>query len=128
MRPIDHFFSTLRSLERSISRPVSALEPQVRERVSQDFSRLAGPVIGAAAATDLAFRTLDHIQERGEASLDTLGYIAAFLLGEYDDTTMHLTGDDWREIQETIEDASGEMNVDTLTDLMGDLLSRGILK
>jgi hypothetical protein len=38
---------------------------------------------------------------------------------------MSLADDDWEDIRETLEEVAGEMNMDTLTALMGDLLSRG---
>ncbi|GHV75166.1 hypothetical protein AGMMS49940_24680 [Spirochaetia bacterium] len=40
---------------------------------------------------------------------------------------MPLEGDDWETIRNTLEDVSGEMDINTLTALMGELLSRGIL-
>jgi hypothetical protein len=108
MRPLDQFFSKLASLESSPD----------RSRLEQDFSRLIAPVLGAAAAADIGNRTLDPWK---------LGFMAAFFLGEYDEKTMPLDHDDWHTIRETLEDVSGEMDINTLTALMGDLLSRGVL-
>jgi hypothetical protein len=115
MRPIDHFFSKLASLESSIA---ADLPPRDRSRVEQDFSRLTAPVLGADAAADLCHRTRD---------IRKLGAMAAFFLGEDDGETMPLDGDDWQTIRETLEDVSGDMDINTLTALMGDLLSRGVL-
>jgi hypothetical protein len=88
-----------------------------------EFSALASPVIGQEAAEDLFCRS----QERHGAEVpQKLGAIAAFLLGEYDDP-MGLEKDDWEDLRETLEEVSGEINLDTLTTLMGELLSRGKL-
>jgi hypothetical protein len=57
-----------------------------------------------------------------------MGYIAAFFLGEYDDTSMPLEAEDWQEIRETIEDASEEIDIAALTSLMDGLLSRRLLE
>ncbi|GHU60549.1 hypothetical protein FACS189445_0140 [Spirochaetia bacterium] len=119
MRPIDHFFSKLASLESSLRVPASGLPPQDRRRLEQDFCRLIAPVLGAAAAADLCNRTLD----RGPGGLQKLGAMAAFFLGEYDGET--LEDEDWQEIRETLEDVSGDMDLNTLTSLMDELLSRG---
>jgi hypothetical protein len=131
MRPIDHFFSRIISLEGSLRGPV--LPPEDRSRLCQDFSRLTAPVLGAAAAEDLCYRTLDRIAREIPPHLQKLGAMAAFFLGEYDEETMsaefesRLDREDWREIRETLEDISGEIDVNTLTTLMGELVSRGVL-
>ncbi|QQO10525.1 hypothetical protein [Breznakiella homolactica] len=127
MRPIDHFFSQLSRVESSFRDNRLTVGQADKERLAHEFSRLIAPVIGSAAAEDTYFRTLERISGRDPASLRKLGYLAAFFLGEYDDGTMELDTEDWREIRETLEDASGAMDLDTLTGLMGELLSRGIL-
>ena len=93
MRPIDHFFSKLASLENS---------PQDRSRLEQDFSRLIAPVLGAAAATDLCNRIL--VPLAGPWALRKLGAMAAFFLGEYDEKSMPLERTDWQIIRETLKD------------------------
>jgi hypothetical protein len=126
MRPIDRFFSELISLEQSLRTPSELL--RARERLGQDFSRLLAAAIGGAAARDLCYRTLDRITAGNPGSLKKLGSMAAFFLEEYDKETMPpLDEDDWREIRETLEDASEKMDINTLTVLMGELLSRGYL-
>jgi hypothetical protein len=126
MRPSDHFFSKLASLESS---PAAGLSPKDRSRLEQDFSHLIASVLGADAAADLCYRTLDQITRPADLppALRKLGAMAAFFLGEYDETSMPLEGDDWQTIRNTLEDVSGEMDINTLTVLMGELLSRGIL-
>lgn len=122
MRPVDHFFSKLAVLE-------NALQSPDRSRLEQDFSRLIAPVLGADAAANLCYRTLDRVTQPADLplTLRKLGAMAAFFLGEYDEKSMPLEGDDWETIRNTLEDVSGEMDINTLTALMGELLSRGIL-
>ncbi|AEF85456.1 hypothetical protein TREPR_0760 [Treponema primitia ZAS-2] len=121
MQPIDHFFSKIIALE------YSGGGAEGRNRLRQDFSRLVAPVLGASGAEDLWVRTLELIAGQGPEALRKLGSMAAFFIGDYDEETMALDKEDWQEIRETLEDVSGEINIDTLTELMGDLLSRGVL-
>jgi hypothetical protein len=127
MRPIDHFFSQLAQLEKSLPPAELALERETADRLIREFSRLLAGVIGASASEDLCFRTLERIRGKKPALLQKLGNIAAFFLGEYDES-MDLDEDDWLEIQETLEDASEEIDINTLTTLMGELLAVGKLK
>jgi hypothetical protein len=53
--------------------------------------------------------------------------LATFFLGADEDPALPLQGEDWQEIRNTLEDVSGEIDLDTLTVLMGKLLSRGML-
>jgi hypothetical protein len=124
MRPIDHFLSTLEKLANSLT-PGTGLDKQNIEHLSGEFTALVGPVIGADAADDLFTRALDRIGARG--IVKKAGALAAFFLGEFDDDTMSLGKNDWEDVQETLEEVSGEMDMDTLTELMQDLLSRGVL-
>jgi hypothetical protein len=128
MRPIDHFLSQLDRLE-STRRSGGGLDEKLIQRLSQDFTVLAAPVIGESAAAELFEEALDRMESStAESSLAKFGALAAFLLGEYDDETMELNDDDWSDIRETLEELSGEMDMDTLTALMGDLLARGKLR
>jgi hypothetical protein len=119
MRPIDHFLSKLDRVSGAV------LDTPSRRHLEQDFSVLVAPVLGAAVAADVYNRTLDRVPF--PAALQKLGAMAAFFLGEYDGETSSLDRDDWQEIRETLEDVSGEIDINTLTSLMGDLLSRGVL-
>jgi hypothetical protein len=118
MRPVDHFLSQLDKLERAV---------QIDEdRLVQDFVSLCAPVTGVPAAEDLCCSLLDRLRNSAPPPLRKLGFAAAFLLGEFDDT-MSLDQEDWEDIRETLEEIAGEMNLETLTTLMGELLSRGKL-
>jgi hypothetical protein len=66
---------------------------------------------------------MERIRGQKPESLRILGALAAFFLGEEDGDALGEA--DYREIQHTLEDVSGEMDLDTLTVLMGKLLSRG---
>jgi hypothetical protein len=123
VRPVDHFFSQLTRLEAS-SRSGAVLESAAAERVRRDFSGLVAPVIGAAAAEQHFIRERERLEKRGGSPAD-FGSLAAFFLGEFDEASMSLEDDDWEDIRETLEEVSGEMNLNTLTLLMGDLLNRG---
>jgi hypothetical protein len=119
MRPVDHFLSKLDRVS------PAAWDEGTRLRFERDFSALVAPVLGAAVAADLYNRVLDSAAP--DAALRKLGFMAAFFLGDYDEKTMPLDKDDWDEIRGTLEDVSGEIDLATLTALMGDLLSRGVL-
>jgi hypothetical protein len=127
MRPLDHFYSRLAQWAQAQKPPEIAGEGETADYLIREFSRLLTPIIGGPASEDLCFRTLERLRGKSTEALQRLGNIAAFFLGEYDDT-MRLEAEDWLEIQETLEDASEEMDIDTLTSLMGALLSGGKLK
>jgi hypothetical protein len=128
VQPIEHYFSILASAGRSLT----VIEPhnaalQPNSPPAREFSRLLAPLIGASAAETLYSSTITTLAGQKSGMLEKLGFIAAFFLGVYDDTTMILDDQDWLEIRNTIEDASEAMNLDTLTGLMDALLSRGRL-
>jgi hypothetical protein len=119
MRPVDHFLS---KADRVSS---AALDGETRRRFERDFVALVGPVLGVAVAADLYSRAMDR--SAADSALRKLGAMAAFFLEDYDDETMPLEKDDWEEIRGTLEDVSEEIDIKTLTALMGELLSRGVL-
>jgi hypothetical protein len=121
MRPVEHFLSLLDRLEGSGDAEVS------EDRLIREFTGLAAPVIGPDAAGDLCADALDRLKTKRPLRYRKLGFIAAFLLGDFDDGSMELDEDDWEDIRETLEDVSTGMNLETLTKLMGELLSRGKL-
>jgi hypothetical protein len=88
---------------------------------SDEFVRLVSPVIGRSAAADLAEL---YPPPKNTAKLAP---IAAFFLKEYDDAAMPLDPEDWKNMRTVLEDESEKMDLDTLTDLMGELLGRGLL-
>jgi hypothetical protein len=121
MRPVERFLSLIDRMEQTRG------NEEAENRLVREFVSLAAPVIGAAAAEDLAAAALERLKTRPFRGYRKLGFIAAFLLGDFDGASMELDDDDWEDIRETLEDASGEMNLETLTSLMGELLSRGKL-
>jgi hypothetical protein len=100
------------------------------ETALRGFIGLTAPVIGKEGARDLSAALLGILREKpgpgGGLSYLSLGYAAAFLLGEFDDS-MTLDAEEWGEIREALEESAGEMDMNTLTALMGELLSRGKL-
>jgi hypothetical protein len=126
MRPLEHFLSRLDRLERG----GGALPAAAEEQIVRDFTDLIAPLIGREGARDLCGALLGGLRERpgpgGRVSYARLGYAAAFILGEFDDS-MELDSGEWEEIRNTLEDAAGEMDIKTLTTLMGELLERGKL-
>jgi hypothetical protein len=127
MRPIEKFFSRLDRLALSL-KPGESPDGQAVSRLCAEFSSLAAPVIGRDAATALFYRTMDRTRgkSRPDLSLQKPGAMAAFLLEEFEDTQL-LDEEDLEDIRHTLEEVSGEINLDTLTALMGELLARGKL-
>jgi hypothetical protein len=115
--------------ERFLSRISSSKYGADPARIASEFSRLVSPIIGQSAAGDLSrlYITGEAEKKDRSQSLLKLGYITAFFLGEYDDTSMPLDKEDWEEIRNTLEDVSGEIELNTLTELMGELVARGLL-
>jgi hypothetical protein len=104
--------------------------------IAAEFVRLVSPSIGRLPSANLAFTYLfekrpspdtpDPEGSEGRARrLLKLGYIAAFFLDQYDDDSMNLEKEDWQNIRSILEEASEEIDVNTLTALMGELLERG---
>jgi hypothetical protein len=131
MKPIDHLFSQIDSVTRSFRGNTLVFSDregqQSKDRLIHAFSSLTSPVIGKNAAGDICCYCFDKIEGQALENLQKLGFIAAFLIGEYDNETMKLDADDWNEIKETLDEVSGEINLDTLTELLGNLLDRGVL-
>jgi hypothetical protein len=129
MRPIDHFFSQLDRLEQSL-RPGEFPDKKSMAYLEGDFSSLAGQIIGAAEAAEIFRRMRDRMEvvPGQKLPLRKFGALAAFFLGEFDSSSMVLNEDDWDDVQETLKELSGEMNLDTLTALMQELLNLGKLK
>jgi hypothetical protein len=107
-----------------------ALRAGAEEEAARGFTDLAAAVIGRDGARELCGALLGVLREKagpgGRLSYLTLGYAAAFLLGEFDDS-MELDAEAWEEIRGALEDAAGEMDLHVLTALMGELLSGGRL-
>jgi hypothetical protein len=120
MRPVEHFLSQLDRMDRGIP---------AEEEAVRGFTDLAAAVIGRDGARDLCGALLALQREKagpGGFSYIKLGYAAAFLLGEFDDS-MELDGEEWEEIRGALEEAAGDMDLNTLSALMGELLERGKL-
>jgi hypothetical protein len=125
LRPIDHFCAGLERSSLSLKRGES-LDKKSAAYIAKTFVSLTGPVLGGGAAgresaEDIFYRTLERCRN---GSLEKIGALAAFFLGEHDGL-MCLDDEDWEDIKETLEEVSEEINPDTLGALMGELVSRG---
>lgn len=89
--------------------------------------RMTAPVVGEDAAEELFRSWIDRYGSGQAPSYERLGYIAAFIIGEYDDATMKLGDEDWETIRDIVSAEAESMNLDELTRLMGELVSRGAL-
>jgi hypothetical protein len=126
MRPTDHFLSELDGLARSSQG--RSLDGAGAERLGKTFLGLAAPVIGKDAALGLFSAWQEQCRTRSIPDYVSLGIIAAFVRGEFDPDTMKLEIAYWEDIKDALTEASQEMEMDSLTSLWADLLSRGILK
>lgn len=117
MRPSDHFFTEL-------DRIAKRADLSEAERA---FVRMTAPVVGEDAAAELFRGWVDRYGSGQPPSYAHLGYIAAFIVGEYDDATMKLGDDDWEAIRDVVSAEAESMNLEELTRLMGELVSRGAL-
>ena len=121
MRPIDQFFFRIGRVEAA-----PGFDEKQLARLSGDFAALVAPLTGKRTAGELFDRALERVERPGGGgSLRKLGAIAAFFIGEFDDETMSLEDEDWEDIRETLEEISGEIDMNVLTALMGELLNRG---
>jgi hypothetical protein len=129
MSPIDHFFSQLDRLEQSL-KPGEIPGKKDSDYLERDFASLVGPVLGAQEAAEIFRRTQDRMAAvpGQKFPLGKFGALAAFFLGQFNNDSMALSDDDWDDVQETLKELSGEMNIDTLTALMQDLINLGKLK
>jgi hypothetical protein len=137
MSSTDHFIARLDRLADSLkgggaSGPEAAIsgrqDIRALDQAEREFVSLAAPVIGVSPAEDLALYIRERREKNAAVSLRKIGYMAAFLLGEYADASMPLEAEDWQKIREAIEDASEEIDIAALTTLMDGLLSRGLLE
>ncbi|MDR2246873.1 MAG: hypothetical protein LBE17_09470 [Treponema sp.] len=126
MSPSGHFIARVDRLATALTGGAAAL--LCMDQVEREFTALVAPVIGLSPAEHLAGYIQEHIEKNATDSLRKMGYIAAFFLREYDDASMPLEAEDWQKIQQTIEDASEEIDITVLTSLMDGLLSRRLLK
>jgi hypothetical protein len=97
---------------------------QAASRLRAEFSSRVAPVIGRGAAENLFYRTLERCGP-GPAP-QKLGAMEAFFAEKFEDT-QSLDEEDLEDIRQTLEEVSGEIDLNTLTVLMGELLARGQL-
>jgi len=125
MQAAEHFLSELAALQRSYN---LSLDEQTLDRLFRSFSRLVAPVVGLPVAEDLFAGWQRRFGSQAGSNLAVLGYIAAYVLDEYDPAGMPLDAETWSDILDAVHLGADTMDLDTLTRLMGDLLARGALK
>ncbi|MDR2303862.1 MAG: hypothetical protein LBE10_04675 [Treponema sp.] len=122
MRPADHFLSLLSRY--SPEEGGFSLTSSQCDYLKREFSSLVSPVLGRRYAEEFFERSGERIEQDGGSPL-RLGAAAAFFLQEFDDRHMELKEEDWEDIRETLNEASGEIDLEILTKLMAALLERG---
>lgn len=125
MRDVDRFLTELDALGHSGTKTV---DQQLASRLCDSFCRLTVPVVGAEAAEGLFRHWADSYGAKKEPEYLPLGYLAAFLLREYDGKSMPLDRRDFEEMRDVLSEAAKEIDMDILTELMSELVSRGLLK
>ncbi len=134
MRPADHIHSELEAIARSLQaakarapEKSAASNKSATESAKTIFMGLAVPILGESAASELfAWWSERHTPADGPR-FEKLAHIGSFLIGDYDDEKMDLDMDDWASIRDSISAEAEEMNMDTLSRLMTDLVNRGAL-
>jgi len=134
MRPADHIYSELEAIARSLQAAKARAPEESQastksafESVKTIFMRQAVPVLGESAASELFVWWSERYGTADEPRFDKLAHIASFLIGDYDDGKMDLDAQDWAYIRDSISAEAEEMNMDTLSRLMTDLVNRGAL-
>jgi len=134
MRPADHIYSELEAIARSL-KAANARAPEkylasnfsAIESAKTIFLRLAVPILGESAASELFVWWSERHGTAGEPRFEKLAHIGSFLIGDYDEEKMDLDAEDWAYIRDSISAEAEEMNMDTLSRLMTDLVDRGAL-
>lgn len=119
MRASEHFYTELEGIARKAN-----AEPSSAEHA---FYRLTAPIVGEAAAEELFRFWEERHAAAGAIDWPKLGHLASFILGDYDDATMDLNKDDWAAVRDIMSAEAEEMNLEDLTRIMADLVSRGAL-
>jgi len=125
MRTSDHFYSELNALER---RNRGAAESKIAEDAARSFSALVAPLVGADLADEAFSYWLERYGRADPPLYSKLGHIAAFFLDDYDDQTMDLGKEDWKALKDIVANAAEDLDIDVLSQLMTDLVSRGALR
>lgn len=121
MKAVDHFLSIL---ERNFSPNIQDSDLQF---LRHNFYTYSKPIIGSTGSASLFEYWRKNYLQEDRASFMKLGYLAAFLMEEYEAVSMPLDQEDFLELRDTLNDAAEEMNMDVLTSLMSMLVSSGYL-
>lgn len=124
MRPIEHFLSEMNKRFQHNEKLEEGIET---DRLFVAFSSLVTPILGLQGTEELFKYWKDSYSGQSVPDYLRLGFLAAFILNEFDDGTMHLSREDFEELRETLSSVADEIHIDTLTTLMSELVSRGYL-
>jgi len=119
MRASEHFYSELDGISRRNETKLDYAE--------RAFAKLTAPVVGETASEELFRWWAERHAAAAPFRWEKLGHLASFVLGDYDDSTMDLDSDDWAAVRDIVSAEAEEMNLDDLTRLMAELVSRGAL-
>ncbi|MCA1949863.1 MAG: hypothetical protein LDL24_04780 [Treponema sp.] len=124
MRPVEHFLS---DLNKRFQNKEPLEDGLTTDRLFIAFSSLVTPHLGLQGSEELFKYWKDSYTSQAVPDYLRLGYIAAFIVHEYDEGSMILSREDLEEIRDTLSSLADEMHIDTLTTLMAELVSRGLL-
>ncbi|WP_041396263.1 hypothetical protein [Gracilinema caldarium] len=124
MRPVEHFLSELNKRFQNHELLEEGLET---DRLFISFSSLVTPVLGLQGSEELFKYWKDTYAHQMVPDYLKLGFLAAFIVHEFDETTMDLAREDYEELRETLASVAEDVHIDTLTQLMSELVSRGYL-
>lgn len=124
MRPVEHFLSDLNKRFQNNELLEEGFET---DRLFISFSNLVTPVLGLQGAEELFKYWKDTYAQKRVPDYLRLGFLAAFIVHEFDETTMDLAREDYEELRETISSVAEDVHIDTLMLLMSELVSRGYL-
>lgn len=96
-----------------------------------ELERLRGLVFAPLSAypedllSEVFMSFLDRYRRDGQAAVEWLGKVASLLMGEYDG--LGLDDEDWSWLRELVSANAGYIPLETLTDLMSQVLDHGAL-
>jgi hypothetical protein len=123
MQAIDKLKSVLDEWSRKAG---PAPDPAAFNALRTTFARWIGaipPDTIAAVFTAFMEKSSLGIERSGTAALDWLGGVGSLLLMDYDGTPF--TQPEWIEIRELLTLDAGDMDIDTLTYILGQVLEHG---
>jgi hypothetical protein len=123
MHDIDHFYSELDSLAKRYHTDTDLL----LKNASFQFTKLVSPIVGSIVCEDIINWWSEQYGRTETPQLEPLGAFAAFFCGEFDAERMKLSTDDLEALREAINAEAVNIDIETLTRLMNDLVELGAI-